>query len=95
MAMFAKSEDFGEHLWVMQKQHGIYDVEGSIWVSDGAKWEWKQKRYHDPDGKEILDFIHAVEHLSEVSSEIYGGSTDMFVNRKVYLLIFEKCTTLP
>lgn len=76
MALFAKPEDFGEHLWVMQKQRGIYDGEESIWVSDGAKWEWKQKRYHDPDGKEILDFIHAVDHLSEVAIEIYGEGTD-------------------
>lgn len=76
MALFAKPEDFGEHLWVMQKQRGIYDGEESIWVSDGAKWEWKQKRYHDPDGKEVLDFIHAVEHLSESAVEIYGEGTD-------------------
>jgi hypothetical protein len=38
MAMFAKPEDFGEHLWVMQKEQGIYDGDESIWVSDGAKW---------------------------------------------------------
>ena len=80
MSLFAKPEDFGEHLWVMQKEQGIYDGDESIWVSDGAKWEWKQKRYHDPDGKEILDFIHAVEHLSDVATEIYGESTDRSKN---------------
>lgn len=75
MAFFAKPEDFGNHLWVMQKLRGIYDGDESIWVCDGARWEWKQKRYHDPSGKEILDFIHAIEHLSEVANEIHGENT--------------------
>lgn len=75
-AMFAKPEEFGEHLWVMLKRRGIIDGKESIWVCDGAKWEWKLKQYHDPEAKEIVDFIHATEHLKELGNELYGEDTD-------------------
>ena len=58
----------------MQRQQGIkvymmeWNQSESIWVSDGVKWEkWEWKQKHYPDGKEILDFIHSLEHLSEVA----------------------------
>jgi len=57
-ALFAEPGVLGEHLWVLLKQRGICDADESIWCSDGAKWIWRQKRLHDPDGKEIIDFIH-------------------------------------
>jgi len=76
MALFAKPEEFGEHLWVMLKRRGIMDAKDRTWVCDGAKWEWKQKEYHDPEGREILDFIHASERLVEVVNELYGEGTE-------------------
>lgn len=51
-----------------------------IWVSDGAKWIWKLKDYHTPEGKEILDFIHAVEHLKDFGDFTYGEETDKSKN---------------
>lgn len=75
-ALFANSDSFGEHLWVMLKKRGILDGKESIWVCDGARWEWKLKEEHDPEGKEILDFIHAVERLKEVGYEIHGEGTE-------------------
>jgi hypothetical protein len=74
-ALFAKPEMFGEHLWVMLKQRGIYDAIESIWGGDGAKWIWLQKQLHDPDGKEIVDYIHASEYLQGVANAIYGEDT--------------------
>jgi hypothetical protein len=75
-AMFAKPDELGEHLWLMLKKRGIIDGEEIIWVGDGAIWIWKLKRYHTPDGKEILDFIHAVEHLKDFVNMAYGEETD-------------------
>ena len=74
-ALFAEPNTFGEHLWVMLKQRGIYDAQDSSWVCDGAKWIWKQKRLHDPDGRETVDLIHADEYLSGVANAIYGHDT--------------------
>jgi hypothetical protein len=74
-ALFAKPEMFGEHLWVMLKQRGIYDAIESIWGGDGAKWIWLQKQLHDPDGKEIVDYIHASEYLQGVANAIHGEDT--------------------
>jgi hypothetical protein len=75
-ALFAVPEVFGEHLWVMLKERGICDAVESIWCCDGAKWIWKQKQLHDPDGKEIVDYIHACEYLQKVANVIHGVDTD-------------------
>ncbi len=75
-AMFASPDELGEHLWLMLKKRGIIDGEEIIWVSDGAKWIWKLKENHTPEGKEILDFIHAVEHLKDFGNFTYGEDTE-------------------
>jgi hypothetical protein len=75
-ALFAEPDTFGEHVWVMLKQRGIYDAHDSSWVCDGAKWIWRQKQLHDPQGRETVDLIHAGEYLSDVASAIHGQDTD-------------------
>lgn len=75
-AMFAKPDELGDHLWLTLKKRGIIDGDEIIWVSDGARWIWKLKEYHTPEGKEILDFIHAVEHLKDFVNFAYGEDTD-------------------
>lgn len=75
-AMFAKPDDLGEHLWLTLKKRGIIDGDEIIWVSDGAIWIWKLKDYHTPEGKEILDFIHALEHLKDFANTAYGEETE-------------------
>jgi hypothetical protein len=75
-ALFAEPEVLGEHLWVLLKQRGIYDADESIWCGDGAKWIWRQKQLHDPEGKEIIDFIHASEYLEKIANAIHGEDTE-------------------
>jgi hypothetical protein len=75
-ALFAEPGVLGEHLWVLLKQRGICDADESIWCSDGAKWIWRQKQLHDPDGKEIIDFIHASEYLEKIANAIHGEDTE-------------------
>ena len=81
-ALFAVPEILGEHLWVMLNERGIMDASESIWACDGAKWIWRQKQLHDPDGKEIVDYIHACEYLENVANAIHGEDTDM--SKKCY-----------
>jgi hypothetical protein len=75
-ALFAEPDILGEHLWVMLKERGICDAAESTWCCDGAKWIWRQKGLHDPEGKEIVDFIHASEYLEKVANAVYGSGTD-------------------
>jgi hypothetical protein len=75
-ALFAEPQVLGEHLWVLLKQRGIYDADESIWCCDGAKWIWRQKELHDPDSKEIVDYIHASEYLEKIANAIHGEDTD-------------------
>ena len=60
---------------MMLKERGICDAAESIWCSDGAKWIWRQKKLHDPPGKEIVDYIHACEYLQKVANAIHGVDT--------------------
>jgi len=75
-AMFSKPDELGNHLWLTLKRRGIIEGKEIIWVSDGAKWIWKLKSYHTPEAKEILDFIHAIEHLKDFVDLRYGEGTD-------------------
>ena len=75
-ALFAEPDVLGEHLWVMLKERGIWDGAESTWCCDGAKWIWRQKKLHDPEAKEIVDYIHASEYLKEVANAIHGADTD-------------------
>jgi len=75
-ALFAEPAVLGEHLWVMLKQRGIHDGADTIWCCDGAKWIWRQKSIHDPEGKEIVDFIHASEYLQRVAYALDGEQTE-------------------
>jgi hypothetical protein len=75
-ALFAEPDVLGKHLWVMLKERGIYGAAESTWCCDGAKWIWRQKGLHDPDGKEIVDYIHASEYLQKVANDIHGVGTE-------------------
>ena len=75
-ALFAEPEVLGEHLWVLLKQRSIWDADESTWCCDGAKWIWRQKQLHDPEGKEIVDFIHASEYLKKIANAIHGEDTE-------------------
>ncbi|MBD3183802.1 ISKra4 family transposase [Candidatus Poribacteria bacterium] len=81
-ALFAVPQVLGEHLWVLLKKRGICNASQSIWVCDVSKWIWKQKQLHDPDGIEIVDYIHACEYLEKVANAIHVEDTDKF--RKCY-----------
>ena len=39
---------------------------------DGVEWQQKLLDYHRPDAVRILDFPHAVEHLSQAAQGVWG-----------------------
>jgi hypothetical protein len=50
----------------------IQDCENGKRLTKGKKG---QKQLHDPDGKEIVDFIHASEYLGKIANAIHGEDT--------------------
>ncbi len=47
-------------------------------VADGAKDNWTFLSQKLPDGEEVLDFYHAVEHLSRGLAAAYGESSTVY-----------------
>ncbi len=47
-------------------------------VADGAKDNWTYLAKQLPDGEEVLDYYHAVEHLSRGLAAAYGESSQMY-----------------
>jgi hypothetical protein len=41
-------------------------------LSDGARWNWQLLKEHYPDAIWILDFWHAVQHLSQAGDALFG-----------------------
>ena len=46
-------------------------------IGDGAKWIWNLATENFPDAIQILDRVHAKQHLSDVAKSIYGASSDL------------------
>jgi hypothetical protein len=44
-------------------------------VGDGANWIWDVMLRHFPDGEEILDYYHCVEHVHETARAQFGDGT--------------------
>ena len=46
-----------------------------VGVMDGAPWLQKFLDWHRPDAVRVLDFPHAVEHLTQAAEATFGGGT--------------------
>lgn len=53
------------------KQAGLFDAKLRCFISDGASWIRNVAEEHFPDAIHILDWYHATEYISELSSEIF------------------------
>ncbi len=46
-------------------------------LGDGAPWIWNLATEHLPDAIQIVDRFHAKQHLSDVSTAIFGATSDL------------------
>lgn len=53
-------------------------------VADGALWIWDLAEDICPDGQQVVDWFHAVEHLSEAAHALYP-SPDQAAKRQSWL----------
>lgn len=61
--------------WVETHRRGVLRASRVCGVQDGAEWQPKFVRWHRPDAVLILDFPHAVEHLSTAAHATFGAAS--------------------
>ena len=71
------SEAFGRRLSRLAAAWSVDSYKEVVAIADGAHVNWNLFEMHFPKAIQILDFMHASEHLSEVADARYGRGTDL------------------
>lgn len=75
LADIIEAVDFGGQVRREAFRRGLAAALLVVFLGDGAKWVWELARVNFPMAICILDFFHAVEHLSTLIHLLYGPAT--------------------
>jgi hypothetical protein len=70
-----KPEPFGQQLWSEASRRGWQGAPDSVnrvVIGDGAPWIWNIAGEHFADGRQVVDWYHAKQHLWEAAHLLYG-----------------------
>ena len=81
IADIIEAADFGLRVRQEAFRRGIAAALTVVFLGDGAKWVWELARINFPGAVCILDFYHAVEHLSRLIHLLYGAGAQAFQKR--------------
>lgn len=70
-----EAEDFAWSATAELHRRGTFAAQQVVAVVDGALWCQGFLDYHRPDAIRVLDFPHAVEHLSQAAQSCFGSGT--------------------
>jgi hypothetical protein len=70
-------ESFGWRLAALGAAWNADAYEQQVAIGDGAHSNWALVSYHFPRAVQILDFLHASQHLSDAADAAYGVGTDL------------------
>lgn len=87
-AILGSKDVFRPALWALAVESKLPTALKRAVVGDGALWIWNMAEDICPDGRQIVDWFHAVEHLSEVSHALYPDEKDE-KKRKRWLKIYK------
>jgi hypothetical protein len=71
-----EADRFAELATVELHRRGTFAAKTVVGVADGALWCQQFYAYHLPDAIRILDFPHAIEHLSRAAQACFGPGDD-------------------
>ena len=72
VATLGDRDAFAVALWDRIVRAGADLAKVVVWLGDGAAWIWSLKDEILPHAVEILDFVHARLHLTEVADAVHG-----------------------
>ena len=71
-----EAQEFGKLLWATGVQRRAQRAQELIFVSDGAEWIWNLVEFYYPHAIQIVDWFHAVEHLTPVAALLGAESAE-------------------
>jgi hypothetical protein len=75
-AVLGSKDDFKPALQALASDHQFHTARQPSVVADGAVWIWDLADDICPDAPQVVDWFHAVEHLSEAAAALYPKSAD-------------------
>lgn len=75
-AVLGSKEAFTPALWALAVQHDVPTAKERAVVGDGALWVWSVAEDVCPDGRQIVDWFHAVQHLANAATALYPDDKD-------------------
>lgn len=75
-AVLGTKADFTPALWALAVEHDLPMAKERAIVADGAGWIWNVAEDVCPDGRQIVDWFHAVQHLAEAAQALYPDEND-------------------
>ena len=75
-AVLGSKDAFRPALWALAVDCKLPTARKRAVVSDGALWIWNMAEDVCPDGTQIVDWFHAVEHLFEAAYALYPDEQD-------------------
>lgn len=75
-AILGTKEDFKPALWALAVEHHLPTARHRSVVADGALWIWDVAEDVCPDGQQVVDWYHAVEHLHKAALALYPDDPD-------------------
>lgn len=74
LSSLASSKEFGVMMAAEADRRGFFTAERRAFLGDGLAYNWSIRRDHFPSFTPILDFIHPIERLYEVSKALESDS---------------------
>jgi hypothetical protein len=81
IAQILSAQDFGSRLRAEALRRGMAKARVVVFLGDGAVWIWKLARINFPGAVYILDYYHALEHLTLLTNALYGEGSDLAKQR--------------
>jgi hypothetical protein len=75
-ATLGSKDQFIPALWALAVEHDLPTAKERVVVADGAAWIWNVAEDVCPDGRQIVDWFHAVHHLADAATALYPYETD-------------------
>jgi hypothetical protein len=75
-AVLGSKDDFTPALWSLAVEPDGPTAPEPAVIADGALWIWTVAEEVCPDGRQIVDWFHAVHHLAEPAAALYPDEND-------------------
>lgn len=75
-AVVGAKDEFTPALWALAVEHDLPTAQERAVIGDGAAWIWNVAEDVCPDGRQIVDWFHAVQHLADAAAALYPDEKD-------------------